>query len=72
MVDSRKCPCRYCKDRHEGCHSKDCPNGWYEWEMDKRRQYEERERQIISDGNYYDAHGYAIRLTMNRYKKRRP
>lgn len=66
MVDSRKCPCRYCNDRHAGCHSKDCPNGWYEWEMAKFKEYEERERKIESENDYYDAHGYAIRHTINR------
>ena len=36
----QKCPCRNCTDRHPGCHTIQCPNGWYEWDqyMIKRRE----------------------------------
>ena len=34
-------PCKWCQDRHAGCHTKDCPHGWYEWD---KKHKEERDR----------------------------
>lgn len=42
-----KCPCKGCEDRHPGCHTIQCPHGWYEWDqyMIKRREEINKERQ---------------------------
>lgn len=36
MMSGYDCPCRTCTPetgRAPGCHTKDCPNGWYEWDQ---------------------------------------
>jgi hypothetical protein len=42
-------PCRKdCPDRKEGCHTRECPHGWYEWHEGyvKLKQEEAKERHI--------------------------
>ena len=45
------CPCKFCTtDRHPGCHTVQCPNGWFEWneymaDRRNRRYKETQERQ---------------------------
>ena len=44
-----KCPCGDCTPetgRGPGCHNKDCPRGWYEW--DQRQQARRQERAMRS------------------------
>ena len=34
-----KTPCKKdCPDRKAGCHNKDCPHGWYEWNQEHIEQ----------------------------------
>lgn len=49
----QSCPCRYCTDRHPGCHTIQCPHGWYQWNeyMAKRRNEISKEKEQIA--NYY-------------------
>lgn len=50
-----KNPCRDCKDRHAGCHTKDCPHGWYEWDIAHKEQ---RQRIWQEKQNQYRASDY--------------
>ena len=52
----QKCPCRDCTDRHPGCHTRLCPNGWYEWDqyMIKRREEINKQKQEITNYRIYN------------------
>lgn len=40
-------PCKTCvhPDRHPGCHNKDCPKGWYEWDLEHKKLKEEEAKE---------------------------
>lgn len=50
QITPQQCPCKDCEQRHPGCHTIQCPNGWWEWNkyMQERREQrykEDQERQ---------------------------
>lgn len=51
----QKCPCKDCEDRHYGCHTRQCPHGWWEWDqyMIKRREEINKERQDLTNYKIY-------------------
>ena len=51
----QKCPCRDCTDRHPGCHTIQCPHGWYEWDqyMIKRRDEINKQKQELTNYKLY-------------------
>lgn len=66
-----ECPCRHCTSetgRKVGCHSRDCPHGWYDWD---RRHKESREEQRRKEGYDFAADNYIARSQAQTVKRRR-
>ena len=44
------CPCRHCNEHRAGCHTIQCPHGWYQWNeaMVKRRDEINKKKHGIS------------------------
>lgn len=65
------CPCRGCTPdtgRAPGCHSPDCPHGWYEWDRAHKAERDARNAADYADSVLTDC---AVRAAKARKKSRR-
>lgn len=62
----RKCPCKDCDEHAPGCHTIQCPHGWYQWNeyMNKRREEINAEKERIAE--YYRYRKEALRKMQDR------
>ncbi len=44
----KKPPCKDCKHRHLGCHSRQCPFGWDEYEKEHQAKLDEAAAKKVS------------------------
>ena len=44
---TKECPCKTCEERHAGCHTADCKNGWpewHEWQQKRKERIDTRKK----------------------------
>ena len=47
------CPCRHCNEHRAGCHTIQCPHGWYQWNEAIVKRRDEINKKKAEKARYY-------------------